>query len=1368
MGAANEHLSGLATGSLDRLEAIVRRFEDAWQRGPRPDLRAFAPPGQVTHALLIELTLIDLEYRLQAGEPVRVETYLEWCPELRADRNAVLTLVRAEYERRRRDEPRLGVEEYLARFPQYGEELAPLGGPPEPHPTPPLKPGSGTADLASTIAHPSGSTNDAAPQRPADDADSLPSLPDYEILEVIGRGGMGVVLKARHRPLNRLVALKMPLSHQLAGDADRERFLREARSAARLHHPHICPIYEVGEHDGRPYLAMRFIRGETLKAWTARVRPTARQAAEVVAALARAVGYAHEHGVIHRDIKPANVIVDGDTGQPVLTDFGLAKELAEQAAEMTQSGQILGTPAYMAPEQAAGRTHEVGPAADVYALGVVLYELLTGRLPFAGGVGEILHRVQSEEPPPPRKLAPRLHRDLETICLKAMAKVPRDRYLSPAALAEDLDRFGAGEAILARRERLTARVWRKVRRRPAVAVALLAGILAAGATVLTVSLLLARRTTDEVNALKRDFEARLAPPDRSAAALARAEALLAQQKELDTLRAELDRLDATEAAALPRLDERVAELLRDSWRQRVNPGEVKRIEAALTALAARGGALGSTLRNEFQLRARKPQLAFDLDPRAPSGGLGSPAEVFTAPAPQVVGKALVRGGEAGKSPVILTQVACRGNVQLEALFASPSWEDATELSLLLNAASAKERGYYFGLRTLPLPSDPDAKKPAPLPTFGKARQAGGLVSLQIRHGSDRLREQQFKASDLEAGPLYLRAEREGSQLTFQVGKRTPVRFQDAFLLSAGEPGVFGLHWPAGVRVARLWAWEQAVAPGAGPLDLGDHLDAQDRLGEAQVEYRKVAQSAREPRYRLEARYKESLCLLRANDDRKAGELLEEVAAARGDREEGHWALLAQCRLWLLCLRQEKYDRADELYHLIAPGYEFEKLALLVPEYLREEIRLACRPARGLNPFRVDPGRVSALELAVKISDLFEAPELARYMARWDLFLAYNVAGQSDRAMRQAEEIFRVHPRFAWTYFALAEHYCWLLRQRDPRRALEFLATLPPETRTLQPSRRELQIERARTLAVLGRLDEAERCLDAYFAALPPCVDARGYRWYAEAWLVRGFVREAKGDRKGAEDAWRKGIYRNWRRLVGEGDPGDKGGPKDHLPGLETALPTLYATILGSLAGDMTDAEANAFIDGAQRVVGPNAQTALMGQVGLRPSPDLIRGLWRDGRGRAYARRIGLQTIPYAELARGPLQLLGVAVLREKAFKGPLTAEQEGILWQLTDDVARFSTAELWKLGPPLFVTLRGGGPANPLGWKALAANLQPKVRGPLAYVLGHRYLTYLNRPDDAAGFFTAALTDAPAGSPLERLARTGLAHARRPTSPERQ
>jgi serine/threonine protein kinase len=278
-----------------------------------------------------------------------------------------------------------------------------------------------------------------------------PLVPGYEIEREVGRGGMGVVYLARHTRLNRLVAIKMILWGHHAGAQALARFQREARAIARLQHPNIIQIYDVDECDtgagSCPYMAMEFCDGGSLAEKLRDTPPQPQEAARLIEQLARAVDHAHRAGVIHRDLKPANVLLTHD-GTPKITDFGLAKQLDD--SQRTGSGEVLGTPAYMAPEQAEGRTDAIGPAVDIYALGTMLYQLLTGRLPFRGETGlETLRRLLSEDPVPLRRLNPRVPADLETICLKCLQKQPARRYASAGALAVDLGRFLEGKPVTA-------------------------------------------------------------------------------------------------------------------------------------------------------------------------------------------------------------------------------------------------------------------------------------------------------------------------------------------------------------------------------------------------------------------------------------------------------------------------------------------------------------------------------------------------------------------------------------------------------------------------------------------------------------------------------------------------------------------------------------------------------------------------------------------------------------------------------------------------------------------------------------------------------------------------------------------------------
>jgi eukaryotic-like serine/threonine-protein kinase len=291
---------------------------------------------------------------------------------------------------------------------------------------------------------------------------------NYELLEEIGRGGMGVVYKARQKELDRIVAVKMILaSHQVAPEVVK-RFQAEARAAAKLRHPHIVPIHEVGQVHGQHYFVMELIDGTSLAEQIARGGCDVAEAVRIIAAVARAVDQMHQQGIIHRDLKPANVLLDRQ-GHPYLADFGLAKIFAP-GPELTASGVIAGTPSYMAPEQASGHAHDVGPAADVYALGAMLYEMLTGQPPFRNeNPLDTLLEVLSVAPPLPRKLNPRIQYGLELICLKCLSKLPQNRYSSAAALADDLDRFVRGEPLAVRSPHLGQRLRGWTHRQPALA-----------------------------------------------------------------------------------------------------------------------------------------------------------------------------------------------------------------------------------------------------------------------------------------------------------------------------------------------------------------------------------------------------------------------------------------------------------------------------------------------------------------------------------------------------------------------------------------------------------------------------------------------------------------------------------------------------------------------------------------------------------------------------------------------------------------------------------------------------------------------------------------------------------------------------------
>ncbi len=337
-----------------------------------------------------------------------------------------------------------------------------------------------------------------------------PQLSGYEVQDELGRGGMGIVYRAWDQSLHRPVAIKMLLAGDFARPDERERFGREAEAAAGLRHPNIAQVYQVGDLEGRPYFMMEFVEGGSLAERLAISHLAAGPAAALIATLAEAVQAAHDRGIVHRDLKPGNILLTKN-GTLKIADFGLARRL-DDGASLTRSGVPLGTPNYMAPEQALGLTHSIGPAADIYALGAILYEALTGRPPFrADTTAETLRQVVEQEPTPPSRWKATVPRDLEVICLKCLRKEPHRRYPSAAALAEDLRRFERGEAMTARPTGLLERSARWLGRRRVLVAALLVG------TLLGVALVSAGLLLNRVHEAGRRREEGLARRDQSLA-----------------------------------------------------------------------------------------------------------------------------------------------------------------------------------------------------------------------------------------------------------------------------------------------------------------------------------------------------------------------------------------------------------------------------------------------------------------------------------------------------------------------------------------------------------------------------------------------------------------------------------------------------------------------------------------------------------------------------------------------------------------------------------------------------------------------------------------------------------------------------------
>jgi tetratricopeptide (TPR) repeat protein/predicted Ser/Thr protein kinase len=1319
------------------VDGLCDQFEAAWKRGTPPRIDDYLDrldrqsPEQVRRRLLEELATLDLHYRWSTAQQLRdgtrgtapsldetqtqpgrslvlpplptLDDYCRLYPVLGPLEELPLALILEEYCVRRGAGTAIDEDGFSRRFGKRAAEV---------------RAALETADAGRTQAlRASGPA--AAP---------LKRLGKFDLLELLGKGGMGSVYKARDARLDRIVAIKVPTVCGFDLAAGRQRFQREAQAAARLRHPHICPIYEVGEDAGQMYIAMGYIQGENLKDWARQHRLTARLAVELVAKIARAVHFAHQHGIVHRDLKPANVMIDAETGEPVLMDFGLAKVAAEGGERLTQTGDVMGTPAYMSPEQASGRQELVGPATDVYALGAILFELIAGRPPFEGRAGEVLLKVQTEEPPWLSKLVPRLHRDVVTICMKAMARDLSHRYASAAALGEDLDRFIAGEAILARRESLAGRLARKVRRRP-----ITAALIAAAVLVFALAGIFARTAVraSSTSNLLASIEAGLSAGPWDRRHVEQMEAAASRLEELSPDRA---------ADARWRICRRFSAAIQDEIDQpRIEPEVETMIRGQLACLAERDPEAARPLETRLAARLARWNDLVLLQPPFASWEKWLPAD-------QVERKA---GGlylkEARERGTVGCRQTCEGRVEIEVEFA-PAWPAAAELGVVLNQYAGD--GYRFVLRR------PSAEERAAADSA--ASSARQLSVLEILRNQTRLARRWLDGPLPAGGPLQVRAWRRDHRLTLQVGQLAPLVVEDAFALPATEAGEFALIWPPGVAVQRLRLARQETPSRTSPLEQGDAWYIQGKWSEALDYYLRATSVTSDRDLGQESQYKAAQCLLALKRDDEAMAQLSQLSEQPGDR----WPSQAGFQLWSIMLQRGDTEGADHAFLALSAHPNIAELARCLPSNLREPVYAQCTALR-IKELMGDPAHLRKLERLWTFTKVWDENSGVSGIAN-DLIYGYLGCNELEKATDLAVEVTR-SPRFndLTPNVMFWETYGWaaILRGKAGELYGSFGPWLFREPGKVRPDAPWGLVEYARILAADKKWDEAEGDLRRFLDLDRPSELDQSTRRISDAALMLGFLKQRQGDDAGAMAAWRRGLLmvrepkrdESWTAHLRRTVVGGR-----HL---------LYYAMLMSLADDVTPDDARSAIElAADNMAGTGFSTGklLMStgvfQEGQRQQDRVqtaLRQMWRTPRGRQWARRLVFQeTLPKDHL-RVTATLAGQQVARQGAFPEGVSPEQEELLWDLGQGLgdeymaARFGTSQLlvlatvWK-GQTLF-------------WPSVAGALKdrPDIRGSLAYLLAHRLLQ-LNKPQEAARLLQSAAADAKPKTILERLVRSDL------------
>ncbi len=1377
------------------LNVIVDEFDRQWRSGNLPEIDCFLEKCQAHQSiraqLLVELIAVDLEYRWKpisanvttgaskrTPEPWFLEKYLEKWPELGSVNQPPFELISEEYRVRKRWGHSPTHDDYRKRFPQYQERLEKELAAVDANLSQEQYKSSPDQEVPLTRSENSsqkGQGDETFPHFPGDL--KLPQLQNYLIQEKLGTGGMAVVYKARQLSPSRIVAIKFIKSGDEADQELQDRFLQEANMVAQINNPGIVQIHDAGLKDGFPYYVMEYVEGGSLASRLQGQPQKETIAVRWVEALARGMAEVHRLGIIHRDLKPQNVLVDAKENSPPeswrlkIADFGLAKQM-NSTQGMTETGQRMGTPEYMSPEQAAGKKKDIGPTTDVYALGTILYQLLLGHTPFKGAsFADVMLLILHKEPIPPRKVQPKLSRDVETICLKCLEKDPQRRYPTAEELADDLQRLQEGKPILARRVSWFTRRLRVLQKHRLVT-SVVALLVVAIAGVVFLSVWAFR------------FSHLVGLEDRVTAHLNRNEFSAESLQAFDQLVLDIKEWDPELAMDLPnkmnvRLFDTGKEILKKG---RLVDSDYKQIKDLIQLLSPRNKELARALKESYLVRLQQFEEVLHLvgpDYAELKSAFGDLSRWI-----QREGNFLVLGFNHRRYPktgflapktkiVVPLEVTCQGNVRLEAKYTA-SWEKVCEIGLILNGDNKDRiKGYQFILRPLVSSENSDYRV-----TFAETRKLGGVVALEIWRNGNPLGKTSIPMEQIAPGTLRLEAQRLEGKLTFQVNQLSPFQFNDIFPLN--KTGHFGLIVPEKkLGLVQLRAERQGVAAKPSPLEEGNQLYLDGQYANALRFFRKQAIASLGTEEELEARVKEAMCLSALKRDDEAGDILEAVAT---QQEESRWSLFALAELLGVRVRQRKIGEVDTILDdlISRRGFgKFEEFAFLIPdEVVIQLMNQYEENSQGGNFLLYDANRIKKLERLNVLEDAFHARFFRnRYHNQIGLLRAYRIQDQLSKAVIKCEEWLRKEPLNSVNGLILAMEYGWIMREQGtPETALaEVNKRLYESPGVYREDLHWLLVERARLHIALGNKVEAENDLRTFFAKtnfhslsfpITPYVTTQYlgqgaiYNWvgpvgivsnpypysgqilvgklppvnvvHLDACMLLGFLRAEKGDTVEALAAW-NAAAKDFKDYQG----GTRG--------------IFNLAIAASLTGKMSEGKAKDLLKLVlKRVAGsPKLQ---MGIRLLNPSASVFQKAWLHSIQNDFAREWIYQSVSFREATLIPVQTLGLEYIRQNAFQNKMTPNQEKYFVQTAfGEMVNALTQNKLTTKQAGRLAFSWNGVTGNFGWAGVKNSLSPKLRAPIAYVLGHRY-QQLKRKKDAVMFLRTAVKDSPANSELRALA----------------
>ena len=1129
---------------------------------------------------------------------------------------------------------------------------------------------------------------------------------EFDIVECIGRGGMGAVYRARQRSLNRQVAIKiLPFELQHKSDLI-ERFRREAETMARINDPRIVAIFDYGEVGGLYYIAMELLEGGTFASFTRERSLGMRDGIQLLTEVCRGVQVLHGAGIIHRDIKPSNIMIRAGTGAPVLMDFGLAKDTATHEPSLTLTGNAMGTPSYMAPEQAAGKRDAVSPSTDVWSLGAMLYEIVSGHPPFTGTTAEIIHRLQNEEAMAPTREGHAVSRDLQTICLKALARDPRDRYPDANELADDLESYLGGREIKARPVGSMTKVWRKAKRRPLTVIAVLLGLFLIGLTC--ISLLKAsgqKRLADE----RAKFDAAIENNDWSPGAFAAIEGHLSK----------IGSYSVEEAAAMRlRLAARYGRFVSDLLdRPRLDPGELEAAASHVDRLNKLDPVGAARARERLTARTSDWQDVVLLT--APFDGL---AKVVSSRSFRIDGEKLVvngaRNAELAPSQIeILSATSAFLEVELAL---TGDWSGSSALGVAMSEGG--NEGYTFWLRHLP--EDEGTNKPSALDV------ESGFVVLEILRDGSLLARSVIPSNRLPRGPLTLTARRAGARLTLGVTNLETVSYEDLFPSPIRGSGRIKLMLNPESGVTKLRVSRRGTPLKSSPLETGDDWYLASRFDKALASYREQHVGNLNPEQAQEVQVKEALCLLELGRKSDAKLTLERVSTLGGDR----WPIIAGLLLWRQNISDGDMQAADAIFEVIAAKRSGRDLTEIIPFQVRQDIVKRFLPTNSKWNFDFSDESVARLESWLSIVELISRDAMTSMLTRWELMRALHARDEKERALTIGMETIRI-----WglnTSFDEAHEVVWLLSQLDRgNEALRFIDDWRSRTNgtrnaTEAAKRVDLLIARSMVLAGMGRLDEALADFTRWEAEFGLNPYGSGFN-HTRACLLGGFIHEQRGERDLAKQWWEKGLHAN--RSNGKDITPSVGAVP--LNGFEIINSMMLVSLSGTLDNDTAAAAMGGLVD---RI--PEGSPAAYVKSFLKSHPEILSRVWQDERARKLARDYAYGKLSYRGVLRALLGAIAVASIDSLAFKGGATADQKDVSWDTS-----LGGVDAWLAGRISQVQL-GMLLANWKGivtfWPQQKRQFPEEFRANLGYLLAVRLKT-LGKTEDARRVLEGAIEDAP-------------------------